>query len=204
MATLLAFLLSFRRFLHVAKNISRQGEILKSRSGREATDASKRELLRAIDARLMALEQELRMAFTRAAAGGFEIEHMGNLMIFAERFGATRMRNACAKFLALCQKWQEIYSTVNESNAIFPSSDVSRNRLHGNFIPFLFPKINKEPDAQGEFRDMVGREEDLDSVDSGITSQKSSDLNRTHFAEAANYRSLESAVSVSDIKPIRK
>ncbi|GLJ37365.1 hypothetical protein SUGI_0758250 [Cryptomeria japonica] len=186
------------------RDISRQGEILKSRSGREATDASKRELLRAIDARLMALEQELRMAFARAAAAGFEIEQMGNLMLFAERFGATRMRDACAKFLALCQKWQEIYSTVNESNAIFPSSGVSRNRLHGNLIPFLFPKINKEPDAQGEFRDMVGRDEDLDSVDSGITSQKSSDLNQTHFAEAANYRSLESAVSVSDTKQIGK
>ncbi|KAH9309218.1 hypothetical protein KI387_037129, partial [Taxus chinensis] len=182
---------------------SRQVEILKSRSGREATDSSQRELLDAIDVRLTALEKELRMAFARAAAAGFEIEHMGDLMIFAERFGATRLRDACAKFMALCQKWQEVYSMVNESDAISPSSDVSTNRLHGKYLPFSLPKKGKVSDAQGDIREMIGRNE-VDSVSSGITSQISLDLQLTHFAEAANHRSSESALSVSDTKQIGK
>lgn len=113
-------------------------------------------------------------------------------------------RDACAKLMALCQKWWEIYFIVNESNAIFPSSVVLRNRLCGNFIPFLSPKNNKGPDAQGEFRDMVGRDEDLDYVQSGITSQKSWNLTLTYFPEEAYYRSLDSAVSVLNTKQIGK
>jgi hypothetical protein len=70
----------------------------KMSSQTETTDTSKRELLRAIDARLRALHKELSMAIARADAAGFSEEHLENLLLFAQYFGATRLRDACAQY----------------------------------------------------------------------------------------------------------
>ncbi|MCO5562689.1 hypothetical protein L7F22_016317 [Adiantum nelumboides] len=67
-------------------------------------DASKKELLRAMEARLNALHQEQSMAFSRANAAGFDNNSIADLMTFAEHFGADRLNGACAYFLALTHK----------------------------------------------------------------------------------------------------
>ena len=38
------------------------------------------------------LQKEQGMAFARAVAAGFDIDHMASLMSFAESFGASRLR----------------------------------------------------------------------------------------------------------------
>ncbi|KAI5055442.1 hypothetical protein GOP47_0028963 [Adiantum capillus-veneris] len=70
-------------------------------------ESSKQRLLRALDARRMMLQKEQGMAFARALAAGFNLENMDDLVLFAECFGANRLREACAKFMALCKKRQE-------------------------------------------------------------------------------------------------
>ncbi|MCO5596438.1 hypothetical protein L7F22_050501 [Adiantum nelumboides] len=67
-------------------------------------DASKKELLRAMEARLNALHQEQSMAFSRANAAGFDNNSIADLMTFAEHFSADRLNGACAYFLALTRK----------------------------------------------------------------------------------------------------
>ncbi|KAH7301696.1 hypothetical protein KP509_23G038500 [Ceratopteris richardii] len=67
-------------------------------------DPSKRELLRAMEARLNALHQDQNAAFSRANAAGFDNDSITDLMTFAEHFGANRLHNACAHFLALSHK----------------------------------------------------------------------------------------------------
>lgn len=52
----------------------------------------RRRLLRAIDARRLMLQKEQGMAFARAAAAGFDMPHMSHLLVFADCFGATRLR----------------------------------------------------------------------------------------------------------------
>jgi hypothetical protein len=47
------------------------------------------------------------MAFARAGAAGFDMEHLTHLTVFADCFGATRLGDACAKFIALCNKRKE-------------------------------------------------------------------------------------------------
>lgn len=49
-------------------------------------------LLRALDARRMMLQKEQGMAFARALAAGFNLENMDDLVLFAECFGANRLR----------------------------------------------------------------------------------------------------------------
>ena len=52
----------------------------------------RKELLRAIDVRLTAVEQDLNTACARASAAGFNHDTVSDLQLFAERFGATRLK----------------------------------------------------------------------------------------------------------------
>lgn len=75
-----------------------------------AADATKKELLRAIDVRLIALKQDLATAAARTAAAGFSIQSASELLYFADQFGAVRLSEACNKFLALHQRRPELIS----------------------------------------------------------------------------------------------
>ncbi|KAL3639803.1 hypothetical protein CASFOL_014771 [Castilleja foliolosa] len=78
-------------------------------TGVKATDdATKKELLRAIDVRLLAVKQDLSTACARAAAAGFNIDTVSELQIFADRFGAHRLNEACVKFISLSDKRPEL------------------------------------------------------------------------------------------------
>lgn len=187
------------------KDGSRPGVPLKSRRGIEETDASQRELLRAIDVRLMALQQELSMSFARSAAAGFAIENMADLMIFAEQFGATRLRDACTKFMALCQKRQGAYYMVGLQDTVSPSSNIStESQHHGNFPPFTSSKNDEVTDVEAESRDFARRNEEPGLVSSGITLGRSLESNLTEFAVATSCRVSGLALSGSDAKQVNK
>ncbi|KAM3756091.1 hypothetical protein ACB098_02G086600 [Castanea mollissima] len=93
---------------------------------------SKVQLLKVLETRRTVLQKEQGMAFARAVAAGFDIDHMSPLMSFAECFGALRLMDACMKFLELWKRkhetgqWLEIeaaeamssrseYSAINAS-----------------------------------------------------------------------------------------
>ncbi|KAL3839216.1 hypothetical protein ACJIZ3_023807 [Penstemon smallii] len=74
-------------------------------SGVIATDdATKKELLRAIDVRLVAVQQDLSNACARAIAAGFDIDSVSDLQMFADRFGAHRLNDACGKFISIRER----------------------------------------------------------------------------------------------------
>ncbi|CAN4086998.1 unnamed protein product [Withania somnifera] len=75
-----------------------------------AADATKKELLRAIDVRLTTVQLDLSTACSRAAAAGFNLETVSELQTFAERFGAPRLNKACNKFLTLKERRPELIS----------------------------------------------------------------------------------------------
>lgn len=51
----------------------------------------RKELLKAIDVRLIAVRQDLVTASARASAAGFNPNTVSDLQIFADRFGAHRL-----------------------------------------------------------------------------------------------------------------
>lgn len=53
---------------------------------------NRKELLRAIDVRLVAVEQDLTRAYARASAAGFTSDTVPELQMFADRFGAQRLK----------------------------------------------------------------------------------------------------------------
>ncbi|KAK1288213.1 hypothetical protein QJS10_CPB19g01947 [Acorus calamus] len=75
-----------------------------------AADITKKELLRAIDVRLIAVKQDLTMACARASAAGFTSDNVSELLHFADRFGAHRLSEACNKFISLSQRRPELIS----------------------------------------------------------------------------------------------
>ncbi|KAJ6799195.1 uncharacterized protein M6B38_208010 [Iris pallida] len=92
------------------------GDRLSGREGmREAetaaaatADVTKKELLRAIDVRLSALKQDLVTACARATAAGFTLNTVSELLLFADRFCAIRLHEACTKFISLCKQRPEL------------------------------------------------------------------------------------------------
>lgn len=55
-------------------------------------NSSRNELLRALDMRLEALEEELATSFNRAAGGTCSPQQIADLSAFAEHFGAINLR----------------------------------------------------------------------------------------------------------------
>ncbi|KAG5228867.1 COP1-interacting protein [Salix suchowensis] len=98
--------------LETARKIYSQGsgDQVSGALGRDGTgttagaDATKKELLRAIDVRLAAVREDLATAYADASATGFSLDTVPDLQHFADHFGAHRLNEACTKFMLLCQR----------------------------------------------------------------------------------------------------
>ncbi|PPR87978.1 hypothetical protein GOBAR_AA32714 [Gossypium barbadense] len=106
-----------------------------------------KELLRAIDVRLIAVQQDLATAFTRSSAAGFNPDTVSELQQFADRFGAHCLNEACTKFISLCQRRPELIgpcqSGINDqvvraswgSDMSIDDLDEDQNGFHVNSRP---------------------------------------------------------------------
>ncbi|KAI3521329.1 hypothetical protein L1887_10792 [Cichorium endivia] len=90
--------------LEAARKIYSQGS-----SSTTGADATKKELLRAIDVRLATLEKDLGTACGRAESAGFNHETVSDLQLFAERFGAIRLNEACSQYISLYDRRPEFF-----------------------------------------------------------------------------------------------
>ncbi|KAJ1288449.1 hypothetical protein BS78_02G089800 [Paspalum vaginatum] len=87
---------------------------------------SKVQLLRVLETRKTVLRKEQAMAFARAVAAGFDIDNLGYLIAFAERFGALRLMKACSHFVELWKQkhetgqWIEVEPEAMSTRSDFP------------------------------------------------------------------------------------
>ncbi|KAL5711908.1 hypothetical protein ACHQM5_014133 [Ranunculus cassubicifolius] len=83
---------------------------------------SKVQLLKVLETRRVVLQKEQGMAFARAVAAGFELDHIDHLISFSECFEALRLMDACLRFVQLWKEkhetgqWLEIDSAETMSN----------------------------------------------------------------------------------------
>ncbi|KAJ4916030.1 COP1-interacting protein-related protein [Raphanus sativus] len=83
------------------------------------TDATKKELSRAIDLRLEAIKKDLTTAIAQASSNGFDPQTVSDLQRFADKFGAHHLNEACGKYISLCQRRPDLIKknlTSNETN----------------------------------------------------------------------------------------
>ncbi|XP_010245324.1 PREDICTED: uncharacterized protein LOC104588898 [Nelumbo nucifera] len=65
---------------------------------------SKIHLQRLLETRKAVLRKEQAMAYARACVAGYEMDQIGDLISFADAFGAARLREACINFKELCNR----------------------------------------------------------------------------------------------------
>ncbi|KAF9610155.1 hypothetical protein IFM89_020287 [Coptis chinensis] len=106
---------------------------------------SKVQLLKVLETRKVVLQKEQGMAFARAVAAGFEMDHIVHLISFGECFGATRLMDACIKFVQL---WKEKHETgqwleIDSAETMSGPSDVSSMIAPGTVISIEAKKQNE-------------------------------------------------------------
>ncbi|KAL0736914.1 hypothetical protein Bca4012_013124 [Brassica carinata] len=77
-----------------------------SEIGNEAAgeETSKIQLQRLLETRRTLLRREQAMAYARGVVAGYEIDTIDDLILFADAFGASRLREACVKYKELWKK----------------------------------------------------------------------------------------------------
>ncbi|GFY81704.1 COP1-interacting protein-like protein [Actinidia rufa] len=114
---------------------------------------SKVQLLKVLETRKTVLQKEQGMAFARAVAAGFNIDHMAPLLSFAECFGASRLMDACLRFIDLWKRKHETGQWLEiEAAAATPSpSDLSVMNASGIMISNVANKQNESHGDLGQF-----------------------------------------------------
>ncbi|KAH7838000.1 hypothetical protein Vadar_020771 [Vaccinium darrowii] len=96
--------------LSAANGITKQSASSKLKGETDGNDDaaqqenSKIRLQRVLETRKALLRKEQAMAYARALAAGFELDNIEDLLVFADTFGASRLREACTDFKELCKK----------------------------------------------------------------------------------------------------
>ncbi|XP_073307300.1 uncharacterized protein [Primulina huaijiensis] len=97
---------------------------------------SKVQLLKILETRKTVLKKEQGMAFARAVAAGFDIDHVTPLLSFAESFGATRLLEACSRFINLWKSKDETgqWLELEASEVLATRSEFSAINASGIFL----------------------------------------------------------------------
>lgn len=97
---------------------------------------SKIQLQRLLETRKAMLRKEQAMAYARALVAGFETENMNDLILFADQFGASRLREACIEFKDLCKKKNNDGLWMDElaAMAAYPPSELAYTGTSGLLI----------------------------------------------------------------------
>ncbi|KAM0947998.1 hypothetical protein DsansV1_C07g0073611 [Dioscorea sansibarensis] len=95
----------------------------KLKNERSSSDATKNELLRAMDLRITALKEELSSTFHKAMGATCSPKQISDVVTFAKYFGAIDLRDSLVKYLDLCFKDENTDLFIEQS----PPDDISNN-----------------------------------------------------------------------------
>ncbi|XP_020681330.1 uncharacterized protein LOC110098757 [Dendrobium catenatum] len=90
-----------------------------------SSDATKNELLRAMDLRLAALKEELVASFNRAAGATCSTNQISDLASFARHFGAAELSNLLFEFLELCPNNLHFDTTMKHQTSLNESENIN-------------------------------------------------------------------------------
>ncbi|PIA45445.1 hypothetical protein AQUCO_01700757v1 [Aquilegia coerulea] len=102
---------------------------------------SRVQLLKVLETRKAVLQKEQSMAFARAVAAGFEMDHIVHLISFGECFGATRLMEACLRFVQL---WKEKHETGQWLEIDAAETLSNRSDLSSMIVPESIVQLSNE------------------------------------------------------------
>ncbi|KAL0923149.1 hypothetical protein M5K25_007197 [Dendrobium thyrsiflorum] len=156
-----------------------------------SSNATKNELLRALDLRLAALKEELTAAFNRASGATCFSNQISDLASFAQHFGATELRKSLLKLLELCPNMMPIEPLMHHQT--FLNDSVNINQMETKKLWSLdeepdvkFATTNVSP-AKGAPAERESSSESEDSMNSSDGNNPSTERSR-HVVRSATPR----------------
>ncbi|KAM3326789.1 COP1-interacting protein 7 [Capsicum chacoense] len=125
---------------------------------------SRVQLLKVLETRKSVLQKEQGMAFARAVAAGFDIDRMKPMISFSKSFGASRLRDACVRFMELWKKkhengqWVEIEAAEAMANQL----DIAAMNASGILLSNI---TNKQFDSNSEMASVDGNSGERPQLD---------------------------------------
>ncbi|KAL5075381.1 hypothetical protein RYX36_014365 [Vicia faba] len=159
-----------------------------------SSDASKNELLRAMDLRLTALSNKLAETFNKAADTKCSPKDMTHLLKFSHRFGATNLERSLCKFIELNQISQDVGHLNKETTMLTCDvTHVLHNDISKEFkdLQISKPSTSDAPIKYGVSPAKVAQVE----RDSSTGSEESSDSSDEDQISAERSRSLQRSVT---------
>ncbi|VVA16109.1 PREDICTED: COP1-interacting [Prunus dulcis] len=106
---------------------------------------SKVQLLKVLETRKTMLQKEQGMAFARAVAAGFDIDHLPPLISFAECFGASRLMDACRRYKELWKRKHETgqWLEIEAAETVATRSEFSPMNASGIMLSSVTNKQNE-------------------------------------------------------------
>lgn len=149
-----------------------------------SSEASKNELLRAMDLRLAALREELAAAFCQATGTSCSSKEITDLQTFSHYFGAMNIRNSLRKFIELSQVGQVVDIPDGEK--------------------FLFTNNSTNEKTNNRNENMqTSRSSPLDTpVKYGVSPAKVAQLERQSSTEESSLSSEDDQPSVERSRPV--
>ncbi|CAN4091101.1 unnamed protein product [Withania somnifera] len=107
------------------------------------------QLLKVLETRKSVLQKEQGMAFARSVAAGFDIDHMTQMVSFSESFGASRLKDACVRFMELWKKKHENgqWVEIGAAEAMANQFDIAAMNASGILLSNI---ANKQFDSNSE------------------------------------------------------
>ncbi|KZV30022.1 hypothetical protein F511_24805 [Dorcoceras hygrometricum] len=152
-------------------------------------EASKNELLRAMDLRLTALRGELTAAFDQAVDSRFSVEEMTDLEKFSNHFGSIYLRDSLSKHIELVRN-QSV--TVSSSKQFLESDGISSNQGNIDSVGSLSSWRPVEYGASPAKVAQIERQSSTDHEESSFSSeeeQTSAERSRSLIRSASPRRS---------------
>ncbi|KAJ0262582.1 COP1-interacting protein-like protein [Hirschfeldia incana] len=133
----------------------------KQANGSTAADENSRvQVLKVMETRKTMLQKEQGMAFARAVAAGFEVDDMLPLLSFAKSFGASRLSDACLKFMDLWKKKHETGQWVEIEAAEVMASQANISAANDSGIVFANAAnmhMKSPPDSKANVNQVQGQ-----------------------------------------------
>ncbi|XP_038719618.1 uncharacterized protein LOC120012325 isoform X2 [Tripterygium wilfordii] len=163
-----------------------------------SSDASKNELLRAIDLRLTVLRKDLTAALDHAAGAGYSCKEISELVEFSGHFGATDLKNILCRLLAVNQNIDSD-DHVNEGK----SSVTSNVHKMDSDIQTSKPVRSVTAVKYGVSPAKVAEIERLSSTESEVSSDDSEENRTSADRSRARIRSASARRSASPMRRIQ-
>ncbi|CAA3022936.1 Hypothetical predicted protein [Olea europaea subsp. europaea] len=195
--------------------------IQKTEDNAESSDASKDELLRAMELRIAALRGELVAAFDQAAGFRYSVEEISDIEKFSHHFGSLDLRDSLHKYVELREGNQAVDTSADKQNTV--NNEVSgkevKNHIKSSYLdtpvkygvsPAKAAQIERQSSSESE-DSSFSSEEDQPSVERSRTLIRSasprrsaSPMRRVQIGRSGSRRSTALTIKSLNYFPARE